>query len=110
MQKHLHAVVCGSREQLSSCLDSDPVPGEGIKHQTHCTEFQAVLDLLHFGQPLLDHLLELFHAFFNLDLIQKNRCWILSLQSLRGTNLVFSGLRPVSCTFLIALSSSMETE
>lgn len=41
-----------------------------LRHQTHRTELQAVLDLLHFTQPLLDHLLELFHGLFNLDLIQ----------------------------------------
>lgn len=57
-------------------MDSEPVPGEAVKHQTHCTEFQAVVDLLHFGQPLLDHLLELFHGLFNLDLIQMNRYWM----------------------------------
>lgn len=57
-------------------MDSEAVPGEAVKHQTYCTEFQAVVDLLHFGQPLLDHLLELFHGLFNLDLIQMNRYWM----------------------------------
>lgn len=65
--------------------------------QTHHAEFQAVLDLLHFSQSLLDHLPEFFHGIFNLDLIQLNRYSIYSLHVSHRTDLVFCVLIQAFC-------------